>query len=339
MRVLLTSLLSCLALPLCAIAQDTPEFHWRAYAQLTAEHLGGIDDTFAFGADRIRPRFEVDAGRLAAVAQFDLAVKNPSDRHPGTLTNAIMDLNVAFGYAQKHGVVFGQFKTPLGMDYNVPAGALDITKRGLDLALVLNRAFGVMLSGKAGLEGLSYDIGLFNPAGLSPATQYVDEQVGQDTTPVARLRFDRANWHAELAHGIGENAGGPGTSDYAVTDLAMRYTADAWTFKSEWIDARNVRGDVNWDATMYYIHGSYRLSPMLELVARRYDGTSSTSGESTDLRNTFLGFTWHFGQYEKLDTRLQVNYVFAGGDLMAYTGVRGFRGDAVFVQLQVLTSN
>jgi hypothetical protein len=336
-RALLLFLLGTSTLPV--IAQDKPSFRWQAYGQLTAERTDGVDDTFVFDTERLRARLQLDTAKLTTVAQFDFAVNEPSARRPGALTNSILDLNVAYRFAARHRVVFGQFKTPLGMDWLLAPDKLDITKRGMEFGLVLNRAFGTMVSTTTPIAGFSYDIGVFNPAGLSSATRYIDSQVGQDATSVARVRYDKARWHAELAHGIADHAGGPGSSDYSVSDFAVRYTTDAWTFKTEWIDGHHVRGDPARDESVYYAHGGYRLSPQLELVARHYDGKSRISGTSTELSNTYLGFSRHFGHTEKVDTRLQINYVIAGHDRTRYTGVRGFRDDAVFVQLQIDTHN
>jgi hypothetical protein len=322
-----------------AVAQAPLQFHWQVYGQLAAERIDGVDDTFVFDAERLRTRLQLDADKLTAVAQFDFAVNDPGERRPGVLTNAILDLNVAYRFTEKHRVEFGQFKTPLGMDFLVAPNALDITKRGMEFGLTLNRAFGVMLSGATPMKGLSYDVGVFNPAGLSAATRYLDSQVGHDASSAARVRYDREHWHAELAHGTAAHAGGPDTSDYAVNDVAVRYTTNTWAVKSEWIDGHDIRGDASRDESVYYIHGSYRVTPKLEIVARHYDGTSRLGASSTELSNTYLGFTRHFGMSEQVDTRLQVNYVLAGHDRLNYTGVRGFRDDSVFVQLQVHARN
>jgi hypothetical protein len=332
------ALLAGLLVPVPASAEDPVRHRWLAFTQLAADRVSGADDTFELGADRIRPRFQIDTQRLTAAVQLDLAVDDPDGRRPGSITNGVLDLFVDYRFLDRHAVRFGEFKTPLGMDFNLPAHSLDITKRGMDNGLVLNRDFGLMLRGQAFVEGLSYNIGLFNPAGRSQATQYVDAQVGHDVTAVGRLLYDRGEWHAELARGESENAGGPGSTDYEVTNFAIRFRPDAWTLKAEWTDSRHVRGIEDRKERVYYLHGGYRLSPTLELVARHYAGRSRIGATATDLSNTHLGFAKRFGESERLQTRLQVNYVVAGGDGDAYTGLRGFRNDALLVQLQIFTS-
>ena len=334
-RTCLSALMISLALPASVTAQQPVEFKWLAFAQLSAERIDGVDNTLAFDAERIRARLQADAGRLSVVAQFDLGVNDPSGRRPGSIPNGILDLFASYRFANKHTVRFGEFKTPLGMDFNLPVHALDITQRAMELGLALNRDFGVMLSGQNVLQGISYDVGIFNPAGRSQATRFDNAQVGKDSTFVARVRYDHGDWHAELAYGLTENAGGPATADYSVTDLAVRYTPNSWSFKAEWIDGSDVLGLQNRSERVHYLHGSYRLSQSLELVARRYAGRSQIGAASTDLSNTYLGLTKHFSNERKLRTRLQVNYVLAGQDQTAYTGLRGFRDDALFIQLQV----
>jgi len=325
------------ALP--AAAEQDIDLHIRGYAQLTAEHVNGVDDTVSFGAERARPRIAVDAGRWSAAMQLDFAVDDLGDHRPGALANVIMDLYVSYRLSDKYSFRFGQYKTPLGLDFNMPAHQLDITKRGMEAGLILNRAFGAMLTGNQILPGLSYDIGLFNSPGRSKATDYVDSQVGQDLGKVARLRYDNSNWHAELSHGIADEAGGPGSNDYAVSDLALRFAPERWTIKAEWIQGCDVLGLAGRKETVGYLHIAYDLTPGLELVARHYAGRSRIDSVTTGLDNTYFGITKHFATQSRLQARLQANYVIASGDRAAYSGLRGYRDDALLLQLQLYLDN
>ncbi|MDH3265749.1 MAG: OprO/OprP family phosphate-selective porin [Gammaproteobacteria bacterium] len=332
-RLILFGLLFSVLVPLPVCAQQDLNLQWRGFAQLTAERINGVDNTLGFDAERLRARFQLDSGQLTAVTQLDLAVDNLGDSQPGTLANVILDLYASYQFKGKHSVRIGQFKTPLGMDFNLPAHSLDITKRGMDAGLMLNRAIGIMLTGQQIVAGLSYDIGFFNPPSRSGATQYLDSQVGQDVGQVARIRYDRSQWHAEVAHGIAENAAGPGSMEYAVTNLALRFSRAPWTIRAEWTQGRDALSVADRKETVYYLHGAYKLTPTMELVARHYEGHSRIGPAPTDLDNTFIGLTKHFAGQSRLRTRLQVNYVFARGDRDTYTGLRGFREDALLVQL------
>ena len=314
-----------------------PEINWRIYPQLTAEHMNG-DGGVEFDAERIRIRTQVTQGRLTGLIQLDLAANDLGDNRPGTLNNVIADVYLQVQTGEKHRIRFGQYKTPLGMDFNMPANGLDITKRGMEAGLILQRDFGAMVSGR-NFGKFGYDVGVFNIAGRSPATSYLEQQEGEDNAFAARGHFDSGPWHAELAFGETQSAGGPGTADYEVADFALAYSRDRLTLKTEWIDGSNVRGDPNRDEQVYYLHGGYRLNNDFELIARHYDGTSRLSSVSTGLTNTYLGFSWWPYRSDRIEGRLQVNYVLIGGDEIAYTGVRGFRDDGLLVQFQLNIEN
>jgi hypothetical protein len=330
---LLTAILATYPL-FVASAQSDFELDWFAFAQLTAEHEDGSGG-IAFGNDRVRFNVEGTANRWSARAQLDIGTDDLGDRKPGSMPNVIQDLYATYRATESHALRFGQFKTPLGMDFNVSGSALDITKRGMEAGLVLHRDVGVMVSGQRVVGGFSYDAGVFNPAGRSSATQHNADQVGEDNVVAFRGRYDHANWHGEIAFGESPNAGGANTADYRVTDLALRYSGSGWDTKIEWIEGRDVRGSAGRDERVYYVHGGYALSRKLELVARYYDGRSTLGGPSTRLTNTYLGVTAKVIEHERLTGRLQINYVIAGGDEAAYTGVRGYRDDAALIQLQL----
>lgn len=328
--------LGVMAAPSEAPTQAGFDFTGRHYAQLTAEHIDGSDDGLAFGADRIRTRWEATRGPMTGGIMLDFGVPvDLGERQPGALANVIADLFFNYRPNATHVVRFGQFKTPLGMDFNVSGGNMDITKRGMEAGLVLARDLGVMLSGRRVVGGFGYDVGIFNPAGRSLATAHSENQVGSDKAPVVRLHYDATRWDAELAHGRSEQAGGGGTLDYVVSDLAFRFVGERWSAKFEWIEGRDIRGIGDWDERVFFVHGGYRLNPRLELVARYYDGKNTLAGSSTSLTNTYLALTSHLVDTGDFLVRLQVNYVLAGGDGAAYSGLRGFRDDAILMQLQV----
>lgn len=319
----------------CASA---PDIEWFGYAQLTVERL---DQDVEFGADRIRGGLRVNADRLTAGIQLDVNAGDLDERLPGTLPSVIKDVYAAYRFHDLATVRLGQFKTPLGMDFLIPGHGLDVTKRGMERGLVLERTLGIMLSGHAAEGRLAYDAGLFNPAGRSAATAHVgdgpDDQVGQDNAWAMRVAYEVApNWHAEAAVGASEAAGGPGTADYEVYDVGFRYTAAPWTVKGEYIDGRNVLGVNGRDESVWYLHVDYAIAPRTRLVLRHYAGRSSgVAAASTELSNTYAGVTHFVYRANGVMARLQANYVIAAGDRDTYTGVSGFRDDVILVQLQV----
>lgn len=330
-RTILFASLLCLV-PL-AQAQQALDYAWLSFAQLTGQREDGSQASF--GADAIRARAEVTTGRLTAAMQIDLGAPDLGNRVPGALANVIADLYVNYRLADRHTLRFGQFKTPLGMDFSVPGHSLDLTKRGMEAYLVLARDVGLMASGRIGASPFSYDVGVFNPPGRSRATDYDSSQVGEDSASAGRLRFDQGPWHAELATGRASSAGGPGTADYEVADAGLRFARERWTGKIEWIDGSGVLGDPTREQRVYYLHGAYWLREDIELVVRHYNGRSELAGIGTTLSNTFLGVSKHLRDLGRLRGRLQLNYVLAGGDEGSYTGLGGYPDDILLAQFQL----
>ncbi len=309
-----------------------------AFAQLTAERIGS-EDAIGFGADAIRAGFRVRHDRFTARLQLDFNAGDLDERLPGTLPNVIKDIDVVYTLDEQTSVRFGQFKVPLGYDFLLPATGLDVTKRGMEKGLVLERSIGLMLSGRKLGGSFGYDIGLFNPAGRSSATSHVGsgpmDQTGEDLAAAARVSFDPdEHWHAELALGMSQDAGGPGSENYEVIDLALVWRNQPWTLKAEYIDGQNVFGLSGRDERVWYVHAGRALSDKLSAVLRHYDGEHVFAGDQTDLTNTYLGLTWNLDANNAANARFMLNYVIAGGDETNYTGVRGFRRDALFAQFQ-----
>lgn len=71
--------------------------------------------------------------------------------------------------------------------------------------------------------------------------------------------------------------------------------------------------------------------------AVQYDGVNSLAATSTDLQNTYFGLTMNFYPNSRLATRLQINYVVAGGDQFSDTGLSGYKDDTFLLQIQIQT--
>lgn len=315
-------------------AQQTVDVTWVTFAQLTAEHANGADGV-GFGRDRVRAKAEVTSGPITGGGVLDFGVRNLSDEAPGTFAYVVADLYVNYRVGADHVLRVGQFKTPFGMDFNVPGHQLDLTKRGLEAGLLFDRDVGVMVNGQSGSSGFGYDFGVFNPPGRSRAVNYLASQVGDDNAVIGRLRYDLAQWHAELAYGEATAAGGPGTETYRATDAGVRYTAAKWNAKAEWLEGRGVHGDPSRTESVYYVHGAYSLSDRVEFVARHYAGRSDVAGVGTRLTNDYVGATLHLFNTARMNGRFQANYVFAGEHEDRYSGVSGYRDDTLLVQFQI----
>lgn len=326
----------CIAHSLPAHAAAT-DFSFLGFAQLTAEAFES-DDGIDFGGDRVRVKGTYQIDKISAELMLELNADNLSDRPAGTFPNLIGDLSVSYQFHPKHQLKVGQFKTPVGLDFNVSGHRLHITKRGMEAGLVLSRDIGVMVSGRDIAERFGYDVGVFNVAGRSSATLHEPVQEGDDNAWAVRGMYDEGPWHFEASLGGSQDAGGDATADYRLFDLAASYSKGAWTAIVEWIDSSNVRGATNRDERVIYGHAGWRLNPRVELVLRHYYGESALAGLSSDLTNTYVGANLDLFRHDGVEGRLQLNYVFASGDESAYTGVRGFTEDALLLQFQWLIS-
>jgi hypothetical protein len=329
-------LLPYLLLAAVSAYSQTSDINWRIYAQIAGDRANG--DRVDFDFDRIRVRAAAGGERFSGVVQLELAAEHWDRRQPGATVDVIFDAYADYRINERYSLRAGEFKTPLGLDFTLAPNVMEITKRGMDFGLVLNRATGVMLSGRNLGRGFGYDAGVFNLAGRSGATANVKSQEDDEYAFAARGHYGAQYWRVELAHGETGSAGGPGTADYRVSDFGWAFDRDQLVFKLEWIRGRGVRGDASRSERVYYVHGAYRLREDLELVMRHFDGHSQLSSAATDLTNTYVGVTWHALQETLLEGRFQLNYVFAGGDKAAYTGVRGYRDDALLAQFQFLFS-
>ncbi len=328
-------LLIILATQAAFSAESPASFRVFGYAQLTAEKSEPTDG-LEFDADRVRAGLKYHGQTFFGGVLLDFNVANAGERTPGTLVNVIKDVYAGWRMASNWALKLGQFKTPIGMDFNIPGEDLDISKRGLEKPLVLERAPGLMLSGRGLGQGFGVDIGIFNPAGRSGATAHEADQSGDANAYAGRVLFDRQSLHLEAAIGSSEEAGGVGTNDYEVINIAAAWRYAQIVLKSEWISGRDLLGLDGRDEDVIYAHLGYRSRPNLEWIARHYWANSRIIGTAdTDLINTYLGLNFWPASAGPVSLRVQLNYVLAGGDESGFTGLGGYRDDAVLAQVQI----
>ncbi len=330
---------------------------WFGFGQITAAQGDGLDPNPAagvpaetgatFGADRVRIGFKVKDGNVFGKLQVDFN-KTDSGPKPGTLPQIIKDIEAGYKFSNAASVKAGQFKTPVGMDFNVSGKKLDITKRGMEKKLVMERAAGVMLSGRKIANGFGYDVFYGNPAGRGKA--HAGGNTGDANSYAARVMYDMGKMmHVELGYGVDETSStSAAADDYNVIDLGFRMKMAAMTIKFEYIDGSSVGGVKNADETAWYAHFGYNLGKTTELVVRHYQAdqdraiVTGTQAKSSSMTNTYLGANFYLGS-NKTNGRIQVNYVIAGGDTdngtnpnTKYTGVaKGYQDDVILAQYQV----
>ena len=317
----------------------TDGVEWFGFAQLTAEHVEQSNDNFDLGSDRLRVGLRWAESAWFGALQLDLANGDLSERPAGTAPRLVQDAYIGYRFSRSVDVRAGQFKTPLGMDFHLPGTALDITKRGIENALLLNRAAGVQLGWRGVGSGWGVDAGVFAFPGRSGAVRGPNDdpggQEGEDFGYVLRVLRDLGeHLHLQGGWGRAEAAGGPGTRDYDVFDLAGRYAAGPLTLKAEAVAGRDVLGTAGRDQQAGYVHAGWLVHPDVELVLRHYQARSDFGGV-TQLGNTYVGANFFLGQRRR-NGRLQLNYVVASGDEGDFTGIGGYRDDALLLQFQVL---
>ena len=222
------------------------KLHLYGFSQLELRGGDGESDEGGpfFQAQRVRVGFNYFHGPIAGKLFLDFN-QSFTDKDAG-LVKAIKDAFVSYKFSNSAFLRMGMIKTPVGMSFTVPGWNLDTIERsGLDKGLVLERDFGLMLSGRligqenyegkkqmkvSGLEmgtekqgyGFGYDIGVFNPAGRSSAVTWDSDLVGDALAYAGRLHYDWGRaLHVEASYGVSEQAGGfvelgPETEDYEV---------------------------------------------------------------------------------------------------------------------------
>ncbi len=328
------------------------ESKWFGFSQIKAESLSdqktngdGTDlgeDALKFGLDRVRIGYKLKDGNVFGGLQVDFN-ETSNGASTGSDDKIIKDAFAGYKFSNAASIKMGQFKTPLGMDFNTSGKKLDIAKRGMEKKLVLERTAGIMLSGRKIAGGIGYDVFYGNPAGRSAAT--TSGTTGKDNTTAVRVSYDMGKlMHAELSYGSSATSV-VGLSDYDVIDFAMAYKRGPITGKFEYITGDNVGNVTNTKEDVYLLHFGYQFSKMFEGVIRHYQASNTpAAGTSTDLGNTFLGANLFLGS-NKTNGRLQLNYVVASGDTTnggsdvagtAYNGVaNNYTDDAILVQYQV----
>ncbi len=330
---------AAVAAPMAAQAQIQQK--WFGFAQLWGEYGTNANTSkggLGFGADRVRIGYVLKDGNVSAKLQADFN-KTSSSNTNYDLPAIIKDMAASYK-TFGHKFTIGQFKAPIGMDFNTSGKKLDITKRGMEKALVFERALGFMVSGKAG--AVTYDLFLGNPAVRS---KVIDVKGGKPSKGITALRIGYnmgKQLHVEFSTGTSGGCSTTGSSsntqcngnDYtvAVTDIAAKYKMGAMTFKLENISATGIKGGSE-NASTLLLHAGYMLNKKTELVARYYGASTNKAGSDSSASNIYLGANLFLGS-NKTNGRLQLNYVISHAS--SYTGTNaGYSDDMILTQYQV----
>jgi hypothetical protein len=346
------------------------EIKVTAYGFMQYEARGGEgltgDDGIRFQAQRVRLGTNFFVGKVFGKLFLDF--NQAFDISEGNLPKAIKDGFAGYKWNNAAFVKLGMMKTPVGMSFTIPGWNLDnIERNGMDKGLVLERDFGVMLSGRLiggpadqeikvnGTEmgherwgkGFGYDIGIFNPAGRSSAVTWDTGILGDALAYAARIHYDfNPNIHTEASFGTSEQAGGPDTDDYDVFDIGVNaFLLDKkLNLKGEYINGSNIRGATGRDQKTFVVTAGYMVTQQVELIVKHYDASACRDDDDeiadSDLANTYLGVNFYLEPLKFTPRALQshkivLNYVLTSGDDDgAWTGLGGYQDDVYMMQYQ-----
>lgn len=314
-----------------------------------------------FKAQRIRVGFNYTYGNMFSKLFLDFNQSWTDDS--GGLPKAIKDAFVGYRWSDAAFIRLGVIKTPIGMAFTEPGWNLDIVERsGLDKNLVLERDFGVLLSGRLigqpnkihtdgfemGMErqgyGLGYDIGVFDPAGRSGAVTWNKAQLGDALAYAGRLMYDWGPaFHVEGGYGISEKAGGvDGSEDYKVYDVGI--ASELWQYgtelKAEYVHGENILGIKDFKQHTLALTAGYMLGSQWEAVVKYYDASADHPVKgSSSISNTYIGLNYYIDpispKHRDLQRhRIMFNYIVVGGDTDNWTGKWGYLSDGWVLQWQ-----
>ena len=337
-----------------ATAHAAPEVSLHGVTQITAEQ-GGNDgaqggDGLVFGADRVRLQTKVthtEDKRVYSMLQVDF-----NQTGADLVDNKIKDAKVGYKLFTKEPMGFdltleaGLRKTPIGMDFNTPGNKLDITKRGLDKALVFERSAGAFAYGA--LDAGPGEVGLAlaitdQPLRSSGAIRSQTGATPDDLAYSGRVSYDMGDmFYGEVSGGIA-SVSNSAIEPYNVIGIGVRskpVEGLPLTLKGEYLMASNVGYVEDNDESVWYIHAGYGVTPNIEGVVRHYQADHETpGGTETDLGNTYVGVNLFANPEKRHYARVQLNYIIVSGDDEgAYNGIADrssrFRDNSFLAQFQ-----
>ncbi|MDD9869208.1 MAG: porin [Gammaproteobacteria bacterium] len=344
--------------------KDGPTLDIFGFAQLGFEQYdrpNSSRDNLEFDTDRVRFGTKAKWGAWDGALHFDGNTNRSDTSGRTSLDRKIRDAFIRYKFSDAAQIKVGQYKTPIGMGFNISGTRLPLVKRTMASRLVLDRTIGAMMSGRhiGGSKetgGFGYDIGVFNSADRSPAGMIDRNQKGEDHSYAFRVMYDHGKmFHLQGSYGEIESAGGLAgetcadaddmttgfqpsqvgctaaaqvldSEDYEVWDVGMIYKNGPIHLRAEYIDGENVDGRDEYDEQSWYVMAAYRFNDIVEGVVRyqdaECDNCDGVPNHDQDLDRFEAGLNFFLGPTERTG-RLQLNYVSVGGDEEDYVGEAG----------------
>ncbi|MHB8549302.1 MAG: hypothetical protein ACYDAZ_09100, partial [Thermoplasmataceae archaeon] len=215
----------------------------------------------------------------------------------------------------------GQFKTPVGQEFQVSGAKLQFINRNMGTDLLPQRDIGLMVHNKNGSGyGLNYALGLFNNANsqdklVGSAYQYVP-------TPASSNVPGKYLVAARVGYGMGKmmnfevsgdeqavnNFVTPGSpSDILTWDAGLAGNMAGAEYGLEYVRTIHpylVSAFLPKPVNDWYVYAGYKLMRRIEPVVR-FDRLNADGS----IDNTTLGVNYDFTTRKAYPTKLQVNYI------------------------------
>ena len=289
-----------------------------------AGSTANADTNLAFRAQRIRLGWKYVSGKVRGKVflDFNQDATGASDHTNGdAIPKLVKDAFISYVADPALVVKVGLIKMPNGMSFTMPGWNLDITERGFDKSLALERNTGIMISGRDmflgnngkvnGFEmgherpwkGFGYDIMIANQASRSKAAG--SQPMGGNSYAIRGMFDYTEKLHFEASYGLSENADGKvkvntdptqvtNGESYSNINVGLDSNLGKLSLKAEYYNAHNINGTKDYDEQVGTATVGYFVIPSLELAAKHVQGTATkgTNANSTELGNTYIGFNY-----------------------------------------------
>lgn len=297
-----------------------PSVKLFGYTQFGAT-FGSAITPHQFAFDRVRLGMKGDINEKIGYRVMLELLKLNSPARGNTTVEGLLDAMLTYKVMPGMKLSAGQFKTPFSMAYTTPASKLDVIGFGMATNVSLDRAVGLMASGRDVVgSGLGYDIGLFNAGTRATGTSYSAGTLGHDDMVVGRLLFDGFGKALHLEAGAA-HAGVTGGSAYAAGFTALRLRVKPLEVKAEYLQGRQGTRKT----TVVYAQLLATVLDHYELVGKWERTHLTDTGVTLTADNLILGINAALYPDKPQRARIQLNYVIAGRDAKSLGTLVGFR--------------
>jgi len=287
------------------MAQNSgPSIKFEGYTQMLASKVED-NEAFVFGFERVRLGAK---GKLNQYTDYRLLVDYVESGigKDGETPAMINYAHLTFKPGDKINISAGKFKTPVGMEWNTSATALDFVYRGLSQSLVFHWDTGIMVHA-SGISnaGFGYSLGVFN-AGPNKANNVGDPAEGQDYTIAGNVSINPSKtFYMEASFGSALTSDSL-QENVNIYGLGARLNAtDKLTIKGEYLSRKDEQTSKVNGSDMNFQVG-YLVHPHFEPVIR-YD-MFDVDNDDFDQKLITAGVNFFINPDNHKETKIQLNY-------------------------------